>query len=193
MLNRVWMNFELKECPFSILCSLFIWRFIVYISFVTIASRFHNSCIASYGLDPAYYYTLPEFTWNAMLKHIRVKFEGHWHGHFLECDICGNLSQTDKHGLTTVAHHMIYQNRRCTLTLTCTLGNVSTITIRFSMGRWCRKFYDHRDRFIYGLHSRSRLKVSATFLRRSYRPIILFDTRETIRQTKEEAPHYVVW
>ncbi|KYN11002.1 hypothetical protein ALC57_16854 [Trachymyrmex cornetzi] len=37
--------------------------------------NFRESCITSYGLDPAYYYTLPGFTWDAMLKHTRVKFE----------------------------------------------------------------------------------------------------------------------
>ncbi|KYN38697.1 hypothetical protein ALC56_06918 [Trachymyrmex septentrionalis] len=37
--------------------------------------NFHESCVASYGLDPAHYYTLPGFTWDAMLKHTRVKFE----------------------------------------------------------------------------------------------------------------------
>ncbi|KYN09798.1 hypothetical protein ALC57_18080, partial [Trachymyrmex cornetzi] len=37
--------------------------------------NFRDSCIASYGLDPAYYYTLPSFTWDAMLKHTGVKFE----------------------------------------------------------------------------------------------------------------------
>ncbi|XP_024879110.1 uncharacterized protein LOC112459306 [Temnothorax curvispinosus] len=37
--------------------------------------NFRDSCIASYGLDPAYYYTLPGFTWDAMLKHTRVNFE----------------------------------------------------------------------------------------------------------------------
>ncbi|KYN08269.1 hypothetical protein ALC62_00752 [Cyphomyrmex costatus] len=37
--------------------------------------NFRDSCVASYGLDPAYYYTLPGFTWDAMLKHTSVKFE----------------------------------------------------------------------------------------------------------------------
>ncbi|RLU25197.1 hypothetical protein DMN91_003289 [Ooceraea biroi] len=37
--------------------------------------NFRDSCIKSYGLDPAYYYTLPGFTWDAMLKHTRVNFE----------------------------------------------------------------------------------------------------------------------
>ncbi|KYN15987.1 hypothetical protein ALC57_11766 [Trachymyrmex cornetzi] len=37
--------------------------------------NFRDSCIASYGLDPAYYYTLSGFTWDAMLKPTGVKFE----------------------------------------------------------------------------------------------------------------------
>ncbi|KYM95371.1 hypothetical protein ALC62_13985, partial [Cyphomyrmex costatus] len=40
-----------------------------------IFENFRDSCIASYGLDPAYYYTLLGFTWDAMLKHTGVKFE----------------------------------------------------------------------------------------------------------------------
>ena len=40
-----------------------------------IFENFRESCVASYGLDPAHYYTLPGFTWDAMLKHTRVKFE----------------------------------------------------------------------------------------------------------------------
>ncbi|KYN10461.1 hypothetical protein ALC57_17400, partial [Trachymyrmex cornetzi] len=40
-----------------------------------IFENFSESCVASYGLDPAHYYTLPGFTWDAMLKHTRVRFE----------------------------------------------------------------------------------------------------------------------
>jgi len=40
-----------------------------------IFENFRDSCVASYGLDPAYYYTLPGFTWDAMLKHTRINFE----------------------------------------------------------------------------------------------------------------------
>ncbi|KYN15673.1 hypothetical protein ALC57_12104 [Trachymyrmex cornetzi] len=40
-----------------------------------IFENFRNSCVASYDLDPAHYYTLPGFTWDAMLKHTRVRFE----------------------------------------------------------------------------------------------------------------------
>ncbi|XP_020299047.1 uncharacterized protein LOC109863225 [Pseudomyrmex gracilis] len=37
--------------------------------------NFRCECLASYGLDPAHYYTLPGYTWDAMLKHTRVTFE----------------------------------------------------------------------------------------------------------------------
>ncbi|XP_011883858.1 PREDICTED: uncharacterized protein LOC105571001 [Vollenhovia emeryi] len=40
-----------------------------------IFQNFRDNSINSYGLDPAYYYTLPGFTWDAMLKHTRVNFE----------------------------------------------------------------------------------------------------------------------
>ncbi|XP_011069295.1 PREDICTED: uncharacterized protein LOC105155092 [Acromyrmex echinatior] len=40
-----------------------------------IFKNFCNSCVASYCLDPAYYYTSPGFTWDAMLKHTRVRCE----------------------------------------------------------------------------------------------------------------------
>ena len=34
--------------------------------------NFRNSCMKSYGLDPAYYMTLPSFAWDAMLKKINI-------------------------------------------------------------------------------------------------------------------------
>jgi len=40
-----------------------------------IFENFRDKCIESYDLDPAHYYTLPGFTWDAMLKHTRVNFE----------------------------------------------------------------------------------------------------------------------
>ncbi|XP_071651462.1 uncharacterized protein [Temnothorax longispinosus] len=36
--------------------------------------NFRDSCISSYKLDPAYYCTLSDFTWDAMLKHTCVNF-----------------------------------------------------------------------------------------------------------------------
>jgi len=40
-----------------------------------IFENFRDKCIESYSLDPAHYYTLPGFTWDAILKYTRVNFE----------------------------------------------------------------------------------------------------------------------
>ncbi|XP_070165613.1 uncharacterized protein [Polyergus mexicanus] len=37
--------------------------------------NFRDACMRSYNLDPAYYYTLPGYTWDAMLKYTDVRFE----------------------------------------------------------------------------------------------------------------------
>ncbi|XP_070529634.1 uncharacterized protein [Cardiocondyla obscurior] len=37
--------------------------------------NFRDRCVESNGLDPAHYYTLLGFTWDAMLKHTRINFE----------------------------------------------------------------------------------------------------------------------
>jgi len=55
-----------------------------------------GSCVARYGLDLAYYYTLSGFTWVAMLKHTRINFELLTDINmvmFIERGICGGLSQ----------------------------------------------------------------------------------------------------
>jgi len=60
-----------------------------------IFENFRDNCIISYGLDPAYYYTLP-FTWDTMLKHTPINFEFLTDVDmilFIECGICGGLSQ----------------------------------------------------------------------------------------------------
>ncbi|XP_070155861.1 uncharacterized protein [Polyergus mexicanus] len=45
------------------------------LSLADVFENFRNKCIESYGLDPAYYYTLPGYTWDAMLKHTNITFE----------------------------------------------------------------------------------------------------------------------
>ncbi|KYN18368.1 hypothetical protein ALC57_09309 [Trachymyrmex cornetzi] len=37
--------------------------------------NFRDTCIESYGLDPAHYYTLSGYTWVAMLKYTGIRFE----------------------------------------------------------------------------------------------------------------------
>jgi len=60
-----------------------------------IFENFRNSCVANYGLDLAYYYTLHGFTWDAMLKHTRINFELLIDNMimFIERGIRGGLSQ----------------------------------------------------------------------------------------------------
>ena len=40
-----------------------------------IFENFRQTCILDYGLDPAHYYTLPGFTFNACLKFIEQEFD----------------------------------------------------------------------------------------------------------------------
>ncbi|KYM97826.1 hypothetical protein ALC62_11480 [Cyphomyrmex costatus] len=40
-----------------------------------IFENFRDTCMESYGLDPTYYFTLPGYTWDAMLKYTGVKLE----------------------------------------------------------------------------------------------------------------------
>lgn len=37
--------------------------------------NFRSTCLNLYGLDPAHYYTLPGLSWDAMLKHTKVRIE----------------------------------------------------------------------------------------------------------------------
>ncbi|XP_011268311.3 uncharacterized protein LOC112638216 [Camponotus floridanus] len=58
--------------------------------------NFRAACLESYGLDPAYYFTLPGYTWDAMLKYTGVRFELLTDIDmmmFVECGIRGDLSQ----------------------------------------------------------------------------------------------------
>ncbi|KAL6419522.1 hypothetical protein ACFW04_013781 [Cataglyphis niger] len=43
--------------------------------FADVFENFRATCMRSYGLDPAHYYTLPEYTWDAMLKYTGVQLE----------------------------------------------------------------------------------------------------------------------
>jgi len=81
-----------------------------------IFENFRDKCIESYGLDPAHYYTLPGFTWDAMLKHTRVNFELLTDIDkimFIKCGIRGSLSQcsADTHEpITNTCSRTTYRN-----------------------------------------------------------------------------------
>jgi len=74
-----------------------------------IFENFRNSCIMSYCLDPAHYYTLPGFTWDAMLKYTHVRFElliGIDMIMFIERGIRGGLSQCSNRYIQTKNKYM---------------------------------------------------------------------------------------
>ncbi|EZA51551.1 hypothetical protein X777_09760 [Ooceraea biroi] len=65
---NVWQRFDIKTLgEYS---DLYLKTDVLLLADVFV--NFRDSCINSYGLDPAYYYTLPGFTWDAMLKHTRI-------------------------------------------------------------------------------------------------------------------------
>jgi len=95
-----------------------------------IFENFRDNCVASYGLDPAYYYTLPGFTWDAILKYtgVQFKFTDIDMVMFVKCSIREGLSQCSKRYTQANNKYMqsIHRNHRCILYIstltTCTVG-----------------------------------------------------------------------
>jgi len=59
---NVWQRFSIRILGES--SDLYLKTDVLFLA--DIFENFRDSCIASYGLYPAYYYTLPGFTWNAI-------------------------------------------------------------------------------------------------------------------------------
>ena len=61
--------------------------------------NFRTMCMDYYGLDPAHYYTLPNFAWDAMLKKTKVKMD-HLHDldmyEMIEKGLRGGMCQVSK-------------------------------------------------------------------------------------------------
>ncbi|XP_043263922.1 uncharacterized protein LOC122404280 [Colletes gigas] len=69
--ETVWQRFEIRTLgEYS---DLYLKTDVLLLA--DIFENFRESCIKSYGLDSAHYYTLPGFTWDAMLKHTKITFE----------------------------------------------------------------------------------------------------------------------
>jgi len=110
-----------------------------------IFENFHDSCVASYGLDPAYYYTLPSFTWDVMLKHVSISNclpTSTWScsSNVVYAAIWVNVPTDMRESTTSTCCHTIHRNHRRILCVWCKqfvwLSDVSTTALRwFSMGR----------------------------------------------------------
>ncbi|XP_024885115.1 uncharacterized protein LOC112463153 [Temnothorax curvispinosus] len=69
--TRVWRRFRVRDLgEYS---DLYLKTDVLLLA--DIFENFRDACSASYGLDPAHYYTLPGYTWDAMLKYTGVRFE----------------------------------------------------------------------------------------------------------------------
>jgi len=75
-----------------------------------IFENFRDSYIISYGLDPAYYYTLPGFTWDAMLKHTRVSFEL-----LIDIDMVMFVERGIRGGLSQYSNRYAQANNKCNM------------------------------------------------------------------------------
>ncbi|XP_070153677.1 uncharacterized protein [Polyergus mexicanus] len=69
--ENVWKRFSVRTL--GVYSDLYLKTDVLLLA--DVFENFRNKCIESYGLDPAYYYTLPGYTWDAMLKHTNITFE----------------------------------------------------------------------------------------------------------------------
>ncbi|XP_024875611.1 uncharacterized protein LOC112457000 [Temnothorax curvispinosus] len=91
-----------------------------------IFKNFRDACIDAYGLDPAHYYTLPGYTWDAMLKHTGVRFE-------LLTDIDGTRELTTN----TCDRTTLHNRRRISCTSTCNLyGSAMCKPLPYAEFQW---------------------------------------------------------
>ncbi|XP_071578660.1 uncharacterized protein [Temnothorax nylanderi] len=69
--TRVWRRFRVRDLgEYS---DLYLKTDVLLLA--DIFENFRDTCVVSYGLDPAHYYTLPGYTWDAMLRYTGVRFE----------------------------------------------------------------------------------------------------------------------
>ncbi|RLU21131.1 hypothetical protein DMN91_005504 [Ooceraea biroi] len=69
--------------------------------------NFRDTCIRSYGLDPAHYYTLPGYTWDAMLLYTGIEFEL-----LTDVDMVRFVEHGVRGGLSQCSHRYARANNR---------------------------------------------------------------------------------
>ncbi|XP_071652904.1 uncharacterized protein [Temnothorax longispinosus] len=69
--TRVWQRFRVRDLgEYS---DLYLKTDVLLLA--DIFENFRVACLASYGLNPTHYYTLPGYTWDVMLRYTGVRFE----------------------------------------------------------------------------------------------------------------------
>ncbi|EZA49493.1 hypothetical protein X777_12287 [Ooceraea biroi] len=69
--TTVWNRFAIENL--GQYCDLYLKTDVLLLA--DVFENFRDTCIRSYGLDPAHYFTLPGYTWDAMLLHTGIEFE----------------------------------------------------------------------------------------------------------------------
>jgi len=65
--------FESTECLFSDYSDLYLKSDVFLLA--DVFENFREMCMQSYNLDPAYYFTTPAYSFDAMLKQTAIKLE----------------------------------------------------------------------------------------------------------------------
>lgn len=90
--QKVWKSFDIKTMRDY--TNLYLKTDVLLLE--DIFENFRNICIEIYSLDPAHYYTLPEYSWDCMLKYTQVEIELFTDIDmlmFVECGLRGGISQ----------------------------------------------------------------------------------------------------
>ena len=65
-------------------------------------------CLEYYGLDPAHYYTLPNYAWDAMLKMTKIELE-----QIHDRDTYEMIEKGKRGGMCQVSHKYVKANNKC--------------------------------------------------------------------------------
>jgi hypothetical protein len=66
---------------------------------------FHNTCLETYKLDPIMYYTLPGYSWDAILKHTGVELQL-----ITDLDMETFISSSIRGGISVISHRHVVAN-----------------------------------------------------------------------------------
>ena len=69
--ERIWKEFEIKKL--GEYHDLYLKSDVLLLA--DVFEEFRNICMENYSLDPAWYYTSPGLSWDALLKHSKVNLE----------------------------------------------------------------------------------------------------------------------
>ena len=79
----------------------------MFIFLTDVFENFRDMCLDYYELDPAHYYTLPNFAWDAMLKKTKVKMD-----QLYDLDMCEIIERGLRGGMCPVSKKRMKANNK---------------------------------------------------------------------------------